>query len=161
MKSFSCFEWCLVTKELFGEIKSTKAAEMSTRSSSHRPQAKLAFVLGGLSACIRFTSLAAWIPLGLIISIRSGRAKSSLSYESAKKLYDYNKVCGTLIKLCAAYGLLGVLIGCCVDRWGYGFWAVPFLGNFHFNIILSELSVRIHLIDFLFFSASTFVILLS
>lgn len=130
------------TKELFGESHSTKTAGMSNISCNHRPQAKLAFVLGGLSACVRFTSLAAWIPMGIIISIRSGIDVSILSNESSTKLYNHTKVCGTLIKLCAAFGLLGVLIGCCVDRWAYGFWAVPFLGNFHFNVMLGEFSVR-------------------
>mmetsp|Transcript_13651 Transcript_13651/g.29149 ORF Transcript_13651/g.29149 Transcript_13651/m.29149 type:complete len:830 (+) Transcript_13651:248-2737(+) len=128
----------LLAPELFGELHLTKTAGMSDISGNHRPQAKLAFVLGGLSACVRFTSLAAWIPMGILISIRSGMDISILSNGSSVKLYNHTKVCGTLIKLCAAFGLLGVLIGCCVDRWAYGFWAVPFLGNFHFNVILGN-----------------------
>lgn len=92
------------------------------RRTRHRLLARLAFVLGGLSACVRFTSLAAWIPIGLIIVLRENA--------SLKQRF------GTLFGLCAINGMLGVVLGCSVDRWLFGFWAVPFLGNFHFNVVL-------------------------
>jgi phosphatidylinositol glycan class B len=87
----------------------------------HRQQARLAFMVGGLSACVRFTSLAAWIPMGLIITLREKTTSEKF---------------GTIFGLCATNGILGVVLGCIVDRWIYGFWAIPFLGNFHFNAIL-------------------------
>ena len=37
--------------------------------------------------------------------------------------------------LCAFFGFVGIFIGCLIDRYFYGFWAVPLLGNFHFNVI--------------------------
>jgi phosphatidylinositol glycan class B len=108
----------LLVPELFGDI----SAVTDQRRWRHRLRARIAFVLGGLSACVRFTSLAAWVPIGVIIVLRENTtAKKKLS---------------TLFGLCAANGLLGVILGCCVDRWIYGFWAVPFLGNFHFNAVL-------------------------
>ena len=105
----------LLGPELFGDVSVMKLRR-------HRLQARIAFVLGGLSACVRFTSLAAWIPIGIIIVLRG--------HTTAKQKLD------TLFGLCAANGLLGVLLGFCVDRYFFGFWAVPFLGNFHFNAIL-------------------------
>ncbi|EED91619.1 dolichyl-phosphate-mannose-glycolipid alpha-mannosyltransferase [Thalassiosira pseudonana CCMP1335] len=96
----------------------------SVRQTFHRPQKKLAFVLGGLSACVRFTTLAAWIPLGLIISFRSG--------------FNYKSMIDTLFGICAMYGAAGVVIGCIIDRYFYGFWAIPLLGNFHFNVVLGN-----------------------
>jgi len=39
----------------------------------------------------------------------------------------------------ATFGALGCLgIGGAVDRWFYGFWAWPFMGSFHFNVLLGE-----------------------
>lgn len=107
-------------KELFGQA-----------HSGHRPQAKLAFVLGGLSACVRFTSLAAWIPVGLIVSFRMG-------WDALTQKYSYHAMVHTLIRLCAMYGFIGVVLGCCVDCWFYGFWTMPFLGNIHFNVLLGK-----------------------
>ena len=107
----------LLGPELFGD-----ASVVRDRQCRHRIQARIAFVLGGLSACVRFTSLAAWIPIGIIIVLRE--------HTTAKQKL------GKLFGLCAVNGLLGVVLGCCVDRWVYGFWAVPFLGNFHFNVVL-------------------------
>ena len=86
-------------------------------------------MLGGLSACVRFTALAAWIPVGLIIAFRSG--------ESITRV----KVLQTLIGLCGICGLIGVMLGCCIDRWFYGFWAMPVLGNIHFNVLLGKLFI--------------------
>lgn len=69
---------------------------------------------------MRFTSLAAWIPLGIIIAIRT----------------DY--IVQTMFGLCALYGAFGIGLGCIIDRIMYGFWAVPFLGSFHFNVMLGR-----------------------
>ncbi len=73
---------------------------------------------------MRFTSLAAWIPVGLILVMRS-----------TSKIR-------TLLGLCAPFGLFGVILGCCIDRWFYGFWAIPFLGNIHFNVLLGKSAVE-------------------
>lgn len=132
----------------------------------------MAFVVGGLSACVRFTALAAWIPLGLIVAIRSGfvydcntfevsnntqsNATKNVSglkrdYETAKSLSfrrrrycSYKAMCKTLFGLCALYGTVGIAIGCLIDRLMYGFWAIPFLGNFHFNVLLGTCQNCVH-----------------
>ena len=114
----------MLHRELFGVA---GEAESSGKScNNHQLQAKLAFVLGGLSACVRFTSLAAWIPIGCIVAYRKASSFQTSFYKS---------MAGTLFGLCALYGLTGVVLGCTVDRIFYGFWAVPSLGNFHFNVI--------------------------
>jgi hypothetical protein len=106
-------------QELIGQTRpSGKSHGGSSDSSTWR--ARIAFILGGLGVCVRFTSLAAWIPIGLILVLGS-----------TSKIR-------TLFGLCAHCGLFGVLLGCCVDRWFYGFWAIPFLGNIHFNVLLGK-----------------------
>jgi phosphatidylinositol glycan class B len=117
----------LLCPELFGDP--------SVRQTFHRPQEKLAFVLGGLSACVRFTTLAAWIPLGLIISFRSG---CLCNKEGNTQRVNYKAMIDTLFGICAMYGAAGVVIGCIIDRYFYGFWAIPLLGNFHFNVVLGK-----------------------
>lgn len=94
-------------------------------------------MLGGLSACVSFTALAAWIHAGLIIAFRSGE---SITRDGANKC-SYVKVLQTLIGLCGICGLIGVMLGCCIDRWFYGFWAMPVLGNIHFNVLLGKLFI--------------------
>lgn len=127
-----------VLQEIFGRYPSELDSGSNPRR-CHRLPAKLAFVLGGLGACVRFTSLAAWIPLGVIVTLRSrSNYKISSSGDNDNTKMHYNMLLNTLIGLCATYGMLGVLLGCCIDRWFYGFWAVPFLGNIHFNIILGK-----------------------
>ena len=83
---------------------------------------------------MRFTALAAWIPVGLIISFNSGKA---IGVSDAKQ-YSYKRMLSTLLGLCVPFGSIGVALGCCVDRWFYGFWAIPFLGNIHFNVLLGK-----------------------
>ena len=91
-------------------------------------------MLGGLSACARVTSLAAWIPIGVIVSFRAGRSGPGPGGAGAGA-FRWRPALRTLLRLCAVHGLLGVVAGCGVDRWFYGFWAVPFLGNLHFNVL--------------------------
>lgn len=88
-----------------------------------RSTAQLGFLLGGLSVSTRFTSLAAWIPLGIATSMRRRSTRSRLYY---------------IFRLCIICGAAGVGLGCLLDRYFYGFWAVPFLGSFHFNVILGN-----------------------
>ena len=92
----------------------------SARTRDIRPISALAFILGGLSVCVRFTAIAAWIPIGIFCSLRKKTTRERL---------------GTLFGLCACFGFLGVLLGTLLDRIFYGFWAVPFLGSIHFNVI--------------------------
>lgn len=84
--------------------------------------------------CVRFTSLAAWIPIGLFIAFRSEKATDSTD----TKKNSYHRMMSTLFGCCVPFGFVGVALGCCIDRWFYGFWAVPFLGNIHFNVVLGK-----------------------
>jgi GPI mannosyltransferase 3 len=111
----------LVTPELFPTHQGTTTTTTQPSSRRRRRRAVVAFVLGGMSVAIRFTSLAAWIPMGIIIAIGTQKNKmQSIQY---------------LIFPCALCGLLGIGISLIVDFFMYGFWVIPFLGNFHFNVI--------------------------
>jgi len=102
----------LLAPELFGE---SMQDECHLRSAS-----AVAFILGGMSVCIRFTSIAAWIPIGLLCCARKTTFRGKVF---------------TLFALCASFGLLGIIFGTALDRLFYGFWAIPFLGSFHFNVL--------------------------
>jgi len=104
----------ILCPELFGAVQDKTEYRV-------RPIAQLAFFLGGMSVVIRFTALAAWVPLGLIICFRRKTIWSSMFY---------------LWHLCIVSGFTGVALGCVIDRYFYGFWALPFLGSFHFNVLL-------------------------
>ena len=82
----------------------------------------LAFFLGGLSVSLRFTSVAAFVPMGLILASRRQSVASKMGY---------------LFVPCAVFGVLGIAAALMVDREFFGFWTLPFLGNFHFNVILN------------------------
>lgn len=107
---------CLLRKELFDDVNEKEDFQV-------RRLAQLAFILGGLSVVIRFTALASWVPIGLALC---WRRKSSWS----KFYYLWN--------VCIIPAIIGVIIGCIIDRHYYGFWAIPFLGNFHFNVLLDN-----------------------
>mmetsp|Transcript_8124 Transcript_8124/g.15296 ORF Transcript_8124/g.15296 Transcript_8124/m.15296 type:complete len:651 (-) Transcript_8124:46-1998(-) len=102
----------LLCPELFGEVCPKKDFET-------RIGFRIAFLLGGIGVVIRFTALAAWIPIGMIVCFRR--------HSFTAKVYHFCNVC--------FYGATGVVIGCVVDRCFYGFWAMPFLGSFHFNVL--------------------------
>lgn len=105
----------LLCPELFGEVyrKQDFKIRMGTR---------IAFLLGGVGVVIRFTALAAWIPIGMMVCFRR--------HFFTAKVYHFCNAC--------FYGAAGVLLGCVVDRYFYGFWAIPFLGSFHFNVLLGK-----------------------
>jgi phosphatidylinositol glycan class B len=105
----------LLCPDLFG----ANSMDHCARDSSLSPTSAVAFILGGLSVCVRFTAIAAWIPIGLIFSVRTKTIRER----------------ATLFGLCACFGVLGVLLGTVLDRIIYGFWAVPFLGSIHFNVV--------------------------
>jgi phosphatidylinositol glycan class B len=86
-------------------------------------RACLAFLLGGISVAIRFTSLSAFVPMGFLLSSRQQSLQGEFAY---------------LILPCATFGLTGLFISMLVDKWFFGFWTLPFLGNFHFNVILNN-----------------------
>lgn len=104
----------LVSPELIGNV---DAARANWRSS-------LAFVLGGMAVSIRFTSIAAFVPMGILLAIRKQPSSGW------KRKIQY------LMLPCAGMGLIGIAICMVVDHAYYGFWTIPFLGNFHFNAIL-------------------------
>ena len=108
----------MLCPELFGQINATENTNIRVRKF-----AQIAFVLGGISVVIRFTALAAWVPLGFIIFFRRRSVQSGIYY---------------IWRLCIVCGAFGVAIGCVVDRYFYGIWAIPFLGSFHFNVLLGE-----------------------
>jgi len=76
-----------------------------------------AFFLGGICVSIRFTCLTAYIPMGIILA------------RQTKNTFNY------LFRVCALAGLLGFLSTVILDRVMFGVWAIPVLGNFHFNVI--------------------------
>lgn len=82
----------------------------------------LMFFLGGISIAIRFTAVAAFVPLGIVLALQR------------RKLWSSRVI--FLIRICAGCGILGMVVPLLVDRVFFGFWALPFLGNFHFNALL-------------------------
>lgn len=82
-----------------------------------------AFVLGGMSVAIRFTSLAAFIPVGILLADQKPTNLQRIKF---------------LLVPCALYGLVGITLSLTVDRLLYGFWTAPFLGSLHFNVIQGE-----------------------
>lgn len=100
----------LLAPELFGGREAPR----------YRLRTRAAFWFGGLSASVRFTALAAWIPLGVLLSLQR------------KKPFQF------LLNTCACWGLLGIGAALVLDRLFYGFWTIPFLGSFHFNVLLGN-----------------------
>lgn len=72
---------------------------------------------------VRFTSLAAWIPIGILLALQRPRLVDRMYY---------------LVMPCALFGLVGIGLSLIVDRYFYGFWTIPFLGSLHFNVVLGE-----------------------
>ncbi len=128
------------------------SAGINTRTQSinndYHIETKVAFILGGLSVVIRFTSLAAWIPLGIIISHHLSFCTNDTSTFTDKQNYkkEYRTFIWYIFHICALYGGIGVLAGCMVDWYFYSGGGLisgegdvlPFLGNFHFNVILGK-----------------------
>ena len=104
---FMALALVLVSPELFG----------NQTSQSSFLKACLAFFMGGLSTAIRFTSCIAFVVIGIILATRRGHF---LTY---------------IIFPCALFGVLGISAAMLVDRYFYGFWTIPLLGNIHFNVI--------------------------
>ena len=89
-------------------------------------RACIAFFLGGLSVAIRFSSVAAFFPMGEVLALRYKSPSARIAY---------------LFFPCAICGLAGILAAMLVDRYFYGFYTIPFLGNFHFNVVMDYASL--------------------
>jgi len=89
----------------------------SSTTTSTTIRAWIAFFLGGICVSIRFTCLTAYIPMGIILAL------------------DNNNTIAYLFGICALPGFLGFVSTLLLDKVMYGFWAIPVLGNFHFNVI--------------------------
>ena len=123
----------LLCPEIFGKYDWRTAG--LNRGSKIRCRMRVAFILGGIEVSVCFTSLAAWIPIGFIVSFCNFSCGDVRTYREFFKNGLYH-----IWNLCAIYGALGMLIGCAIDWYFYGsFGAIPFLGNFHFNVILGKL----------------------
>ena len=85
----------------------------------------LSFTLGGISTAIRFTSLAAYVPMGVTLALQRSSFLGTVRF---------------LLFNCAICGILGISLTMVIDRALYGFWCIPFLGNFHFNVMLGRLT---------------------
>lgn len=106
----------LMSPELIGNV---NAGHSSLRGCA-------AFLAGGISVALRFTSLAAFVPMGILLALRCRSTCSKLSY---------------IMSPCAIFGIAGLAIAMAVDRYFFGFWTLPLLGNFHFNMILDRASL--------------------
>ena len=102
-------------------------ANVKTRSRSSTVRHCLCFLLGGCSVAMRFSSVTAWVPMGLLLANQRFPEKG---YWVSWFVF--------LIRICAVFGAAGVFIACTVDRYFYGFWTIPFLGSFHFNVVLGN-----------------------
>eukprot|EP00978_Attheya_sp_CCMP212_P023433 scaffold71755_cov88-Attheya_sp.AAC.1 len=131
---------------------SSPAAEEGTTTKTHTPpaslaRAKLAFVLGGWSVAIRFTSLSAWIPMGLLLARQQQTQREQQllvipSKETAnvcwkrkrRRLLEFG---GYVWKVPALFGALGVGLAMILDRYcfGMGRWVIPAWGSFEFNVL--------------------------
>ena len=98
-----------------------------TLSASFGRRTSVAFLLGGLAVSIRFTALAIYIPMGLLLALHR------LDADDVSLL---SRIYFVLLYPCAICGALGIGLGMVVDRYFYGFWTLPILGNFHFNVVL-------------------------
>jgi len=85
----------------------------------------VAFFIGGMGVAVRFTSVAAFVPLGVLLALLRQKATSS-----------WLAAMGYLLVPCALFGIAGVGVAMVVDYLFFGFWTIPFLGNFHFNVVL-------------------------
>ena len=110
---------CLVGQELLAE-------NGKPNKNVKHWRARAAFFLGGMSVSIRGTSVAAYVPMGILLAVQERTWVRTLNY---------------LFSICALYGLLGIGLAVVVDYWYFGFVTLPFLGNFHFNVVLDYASL--------------------
>eukprot|EP00536_Pseudo-nitzschia_multiseries_P001965 jgi/Psemu1/182555/e_gw1.26.206.1 len=106
--------FALISSEFLSENETTSISKSSLA------RAWTAFFIGGICVSIRFTCLTAYIPMGVILARETKTTKAMISY---------------LFGICAFAGLLGFALTVLLDRAMFGVWAMPVLGNFHFNVI--------------------------
>ena len=95
----------------------------TNQSTTTTIRAWIAFFLGGICVSIRFTCLTAYIPRGIILALDNNNNNNN------------NNTIAYLFGICALPGFLGFVSTLLLDKVMYGFWAIPVLGNFHFNVI--------------------------
>jgi GPI mannosyltransferase 3 len=111
---------------------SARCANLDNTATSLR-RACLAFWLGGLCVSIRSTAIAAFVPMGILLALHQYSSSSSSSCLAG--CYSFALY---LVFPCATFGLAGIVVAMCVDWYFFGFWTMPFLGNFHFNAVLDH-----------------------
>jgi phosphatidylinositol glycan class B len=117
--SIECFLITLITALLL----MTNSKEFHNNYRKNRNA--LAFFLMGITvAGVRFTSLAAFLPLYLYTLI------SLLQQPTTDKLTLYH-----FLLFSSFYGLMGIFICIIIDRYFYGFWTIVSLNNFYINIV--------------------------
>jgi phosphatidylinositol glycan class B len=110
--SIECFLITLVTALIV--IPDRKQQNNNNNNNNNNP---LAYVLMGVTvAGVRFTSLAAFLPL-FLYDVR--QQPNRISY---------------LLCSCT-YGLIGILLCFAIDRYFYGFWTMVSINNFYINIV--------------------------
>jgi GPI mannosyltransferase 3 len=133
----------LVAPELL--LSSSSSSFRGTKSRNHRRRRRafVAFYLGGLSTAIRFTALAAFVPMGLLLAnqFASSQQQQSPAQKHTSRLRRIRSFASYLLWPCAAFGVAGIATSVVLDRVMYGFWTVPFLGLIHFNVVLNYASL--------------------
>ena len=110
--------FCLVSPELLAD------SNNDLKQHTHRIwRARAAFFLGGISLAIRGTSVAAYVPIGMLLALKETSWWKKTNY---------------LLSVCAMHGILGIGLAFVVDFWFFGFPVLPLLGNFHFNVMLNH-----------------------
>jgi GPI mannosyltransferase 3 len=99
-------------------------------------RACFAFYLGGLSTAVRFTSLAAFVPMGVLLAHRCASSCAQQKHPGTR-LQWLSSFVSYLVGPCAAFGLAGIATSVVLDRIMYGFWTVPFVALIHFNVVLN------------------------
>ena len=116
-----CFMICLVTTCL---LLGHHTNQSTTNFVSVNYCTKAAFVLAGICvAGVRFTSLAAFVPIGIIF------------FTCNKYLHRKLITFMLFIFYCSLYGILGLFCCILVDRYFYGFWTIVCVNNFYTNIV--------------------------
>jgi GPI mannosyltransferase 3 len=125
------------------ELLLSSSSSRGPRSRNHRRRACWAFCLGGLSTAIRFTSLAAFVPMGALLARQhaSSQRQDPAPKRVAARLQWLTAFATYLLWPCAFFGVAGIATSVVLDRLMYGFWTVPFWGLIHFNVVLNNASL--------------------
>lgn len=120
---------------------SPTTTERVVAAAAAMPRACLAFFVGGCSVAVRSTAAAAFVPMGILLAyqyaVQSQHQQQPPLWSWMSRLQSLLLFCQYLVSPCAMFGLLGLLAAMMVDRFFFGFWTIPFLGNSHFNVVLN------------------------